>query len=280
MTEDERIAALFASPPRGPDEAFVARIDRDGAGRAEVRRVAATRPGAALPSNARRARRSSPPSISSGGWGRPSCRWPSSRSRPPPPPRSSSLPCGSRSSCARRRRAGKSARGSVSRVLSTALRRMGGHSSRRRIAPPLKQPTRATSGNTPICRPYSVLLPVGFAVPPPLPEARWALTPPFHLAATEAAAVLLSVALSLGSPPPGVTRHRRSMEPGLSSPPLARGRGRPTLWPRLYRLCRARGPRAAEQDRAALAVDRCRRAARGGSGAGRRSPPSGASRTS
>ena len=29
---------------------------------------------------------------------------------------------------------------------------------------------------------------------------------------------LLSVALSLGSPPPGVTRHRVSMEPGLSSP--------------------------------------------------------------
>ena len=29
---------------------------------------------------------------------------------------------------------------------------------------------------------------------------------------------LLSVALSLGSPPPGVTRHRVSLEPGLSSP--------------------------------------------------------------
>jgi len=30
---------------------------------------------------------------------------------------------------------------------------------------------------------------------------------------------LLSVALSLGSPPPEVIRHRASMEPGLSSPP-------------------------------------------------------------
>src|SRR5690606_18928088 len=29
-------------------------------------------------------------------------------------------------------------------------------------------------------RPYSVLLPVGFTVPPMLPLARWALTPPFH----------------------------------------------------------------------------------------------------
>jgi len=32
---------------------------------------------------------------------------------------------------------------------------------------------------------------------------------------------LLSVALSLGSPPPGVTRHRVSVEPGLSSPGTA-----------------------------------------------------------
>ena len=28
--------------------------------------------------------------------------------------------------------------------------------------------------------PYSVLLPVGFTMPPLLPAARWALTPPFH----------------------------------------------------------------------------------------------------
>src|SRR5690349_2677206 len=37
-----------------------------------------------------------------------------------------------------------------------------------------------------MCRPYSVLLPVGFAMPPPLPEARWALTPPFRPGRTEA----------------------------------------------------------------------------------------------
>src|SRR5208283_5715134 len=30
------------------------------------------------------------------------------------------------------------------------------------------------------CRPYSVLLPVGFALPPALPPARCALTAPFH----------------------------------------------------------------------------------------------------
>ena len=88
-------------------------------------------------------------------------------------------------------------------------------------------------------RPFLVLLPVGFTVPSPLPDTRWALTPPFHpCRATTAEAAkaggLLSVALSLGSPPPGVTRHRSSMEPGLSSPPLFRDLGeaavRPAGW--------------------------------------------------
>jgi len=37
-----------------------------------------------------------------------------------------------------------------------------------------------TAAGCPACRPYLVLLPVGFAVPLPLPVARWALTPPFH----------------------------------------------------------------------------------------------------
>ena len=39
------------------------------------------------------------------------------------------------------------------------------------------------SGNAPglaACHPYLVLLPVGFALPPPLPSARCALTAPFH----------------------------------------------------------------------------------------------------
>ena len=77
----------------------------------------------------------------------------------------------------------------------------------------------------PICglksagRPYSVLLPVGFTLPPPLPGARCALTAPFHPYPTRRAGGLLSVALSLGSPPPAVSRHRVSVEPGLSSIP-------------------------------------------------------------
>ena len=69
------------------------------------------------------------------------------------------------------------------------------------------------------CRPYSVLLPVGFTLPPLLPEARCALTAPFHPCCRGRARFggLLSVALSLGLPPAAVSRHRRSMEPGLSS---------------------------------------------------------------
>ena len=80
-------------------------------------------------------------------------------------------------------------------------------------------------------RPYSVLLPVGFAVPPALPPARCALTAPFHpcRGIRNARGGLFSVALSLGSRPPDVIRHRLSTEPGLSSPAAFRLRrsGRP-----------------------------------------------------
>ena len=59
---------------------------------------------------------------------------------------------------------------------------------------------------------------------------RGALLPhPFTLARPEPGG-LLSVALSRGSPPPGVTRHRVPVEPGLSSPGGAGG-GHPTIWP-------------------------------------------------
>ena len=68
-------------------------------------------------------------------------------------------------------------------------------------------------------RPYSVLLPVGFALPPLLPGARCALAAPFHPCPQRRgdAGGLFSVALSLGSPPPAVSRHRIPVEPGLSS---------------------------------------------------------------
>ena len=92
-------------------------------------------------------------------------------------------------------------------------------------------------GNPPVeyttCRPYSVLLPVGFTLPSTLPPTRCALTAPFHPCRVRRHGGLLSVALSLGSPPPAINRHRVSMEPGLSSPRrvslLPKG-SHPTVW--------------------------------------------------
>ena len=72
------------------------------------------------------------------------------------------------------------------------------------------------------CHPYTVLLPVGFTMPALSPAPRCALTAPFHpyprvCSLVGRAGGLLSVALSLRSPSPAVSRHRVSMEPGLSS---------------------------------------------------------------
>lgn len=60
---------------------------------------------------------------------------------------------------------------------------------------------------------------MGFALPPALPKERCALTAPFHPCPQPEglAGGLFSVALSLGSPPPAVSRHRSPVEPGLSS---------------------------------------------------------------
>src|SRR5438309_12090805 len=98
-----------------------------------------------------------------------------------------------------------------------------GHSSGTAVAGRLERPTRAraqrrawTRCRAP--RPYSVLLPVGLAMPRTLPSARCALTAPFHpYRRPKPRGGLLSVALSLRSPSPDVIRHRVSMEPGLSS---------------------------------------------------------------
>ena len=65
--------------------------------------------------------------------------------------------------------------------------------------------------------PYSVLLPVGFAVPAAVAGAAVSSYPTLSLSQGRSLCDLLSVALSLGSPPPDVIRHRRSVEPGLSS---------------------------------------------------------------
>ena len=69
--------------------------------------------------------------------------------------------------------------------------------------------------------PYSALLLVGLAMPVRLPVPRWAFTPPFHPCRgfEKRCGGLFSVALSLGLPRPGVTRHHCLMESGLSSDP-------------------------------------------------------------
>src|SRR5450432_1262219 len=70
-------------------------------------------------------------------------------------------------------------------------------------------------------------------MPPTLPPARCALTAPFHpcrpILLRGLAGGLLSVALSLGSPPPDVIRRRVRVEPGLSS--ARESSGRPADWP-------------------------------------------------
>ena len=91
-----------------------------------------------------------------------------------------------------------------------------GHSSGAMFAHGFEQPTRTASltspcgviafANSPRCRPYSVLLPVWFAMPFPLPDPRCALTAPFHPCCPLPfgwGSGSFSVALSLGSPPAG-----------------------------------------------------------------------------
>src|SRR5690349_6920526 len=72
-----------------------------------------------------------------------------------------------------------------------------------------RDPPGRRSGKPITCRPYLVLLPVGLAVPPLSPEARCALTAPFQpCRCFSQVGGVISVALSLGSPPADVIRHR------------------------------------------------------------------------
>src|ERR1041385_8557038 len=79
---------------------------------------------------------------------------------------------------------GKNARRPISRVLSRLaaamtipLGRLLPGVSRDR---PGRRPGNRLPASQPACRPYLVLLRVGFAMPLPLPGARCALTAPFH----------------------------------------------------------------------------------------------------
>src|SRR5260221_8587122 len=91
-------------------------------------------------------------------------------------------------------------------------------------------------GNTPgphgACHPYLVLLPVGFALPPPLPAARCALTAPFHPCRPRArgrggvGGVVLWHFPS-GCPPPALPRPAIPSHPAFSLPRRAAPPRRP-----------------------------------------------------
>ena len=103
----------------------------------------------------------------------------------------------------------------------------GGHSSGTAVASRLEQPTRTTSLETGLAQ--APVVPIRFCSWWGLPCrphccVRGALLPhPFTLTPERVRSGLLSVALSLGSLPPDVIRHRASMEPGLSSPDARSG---------------------------------------------------------
>jgi hypothetical protein len=109
----------------------------------------------------------------------------------------------------------------VSRVLSWRFPAMYGHSSGALIAECFAQPTRAACRKKPWAEAHAT--PIRSCSRWGLPgrnccQPRGALLPHlFTLARCLRIKRFVSVALSLGSPPPGVTRHRISVEPGLSS---------------------------------------------------------------
>jgi hypothetical protein len=101
---------------------------------------------------------------------------------------------------------------------------VGNHSSGMHVTVHLKRPTRkhALAARCGLRRllPYLALLQAGFAVPSPLPSTRCALTAPFQPCRRACARLggVFSVALSVGSRPPGVTWRRAMRSPDF--PPL------------------------------------------------------------
>ena len=93
----------------------------------------------------------------------------------------------------------------ISRVLSRATIHLGGLSPIRSSDLP-----RSRMGHA-LVDLYLVLLQVGFTLPRLLPDARCALTAPFHPYLLLGG--LFSVALSVGSHPPGVTWHSAQWSP-------------------------------------------------------------------
>ena len=127
--------------------------------------------------------------------------------------------------------------------------RFDDHSSGRTVTRRLKLPTRTSGPRRPaavsLARPAPREVPIRHCSRWGLPcrsgcPSRGALLPHRFTLAAASRGGLFSVALSLGLPPPGVTRHRCLVESGLSSDLAARGH--PALRAR-KRLARAAPPR-------------------------------------
>ena len=115
----------------------------------------------------------------------------------------------------------------VSRVLSWTVIHLGCASPRTSSDLPGKGAGHAFAARERDDFPYSVLLQVGFTLPPTLPPARCALTAPFHpyrrAGCPARVGGVFSVALSVGSRPPGVTWHLALWSPDF--PPRPTGYG-------------------------------------------------------
>ena len=109
-----------------------------------------------------------------------------------------------------------------------------GHSSGTRVAARLVRPTRTAERECSCasrrCHPYSVLLPVGFTLPPPLPGARCALAAPFRPCPRGASRHLTRAVCFLWHFPWGRPRRRLSGTVFPWSPdfPLSLARQRPS----------------------------------------------------
>lgn len=85
-------------------------------------------------------------------------------------------------------------------------------------------------------RPYSVLLPVGFTVPPPLPETRCAFAAPFRPYLAEAVAVCFLWHCPWGRPRRALPGTVALRSPDFPPAPCKHEAGdRPTLWPDPHR---------------------------------------------
>ena len=137
---------------------------------------------------------------------------------------------------------------------------MGDHSSRRRIAPPLKQPTRATSRNQAHVPPLFGLAPggvchAGFVTEAPVRSYRTLSLSRLRRLRAEACATCSLLHFPWGHPRRALPGTAVPWSPDFPLPRMKRGSGRPTLWRSLSSNSPLAVQEQAQQDGAALTVD-------------------------